>query len=146
MKRPQKIGLVERAVITKNLREMLATSRIHALMGGDSNQLVHQAGMVMYVVLGAAIAEDLPADTPYLKIIRGAVNALSDQAEVEEISAVHRASICSGLEACMSLLEYLPYKAVVDAACDLELQRRVTRFIGTQDFNALIAKLNPKSA
>lgn len=110
-------------------------------MGASSEDMVHQAGKVLFVVLGAALTEEIPASDPNVRIIRGAVNALSDQAEVEEISPAHRTAICSGLDASVRMLEDLPYKAVVDAACDLELKLRNSAYVGTQDFLTLIAKL-----
>lgn len=113
------VNLVERAVIAAQWRQNVATARIHALMGENARELVNQAGRVFFVVLGAAIQQRLSADRLELRILRGAVNATHDQAGVEPIDPVRRASILAGLEAAAKMLHELPHPALVCAACVL---------------------------
>src|SRR4030095_13659538 len=42
--------------------------------------MVDKAGRVLYVVLGAAIADDADPELPEIRILRGACNAVYDQA------------------------------------------------------------------
>lgn len=142
---PRRVGPVERAIIAQQLREILSTSRIHALVGGDSKVMVEQAGRVLFVVIGAAIAEGVHASHPDVRIIRGAVNALHEQAGVAEIDSARRSAVSSGLDACIRMLEELPYKSVVDAACDLRDKLRV-QHVSLEHFQELIAKLKGKGA
>ena len=131
------INLVERALIAQQWRQQVATSRIHALMGENSRELVDQAGRVFFVVLGAAISEGLSADLPELRVIRGAVNATHDQAGTELIDATRRASILAGLEAAARLLAVLPYSALVRSACELAAKLKHQDVMLT-DFQSLL--------
>lgn len=130
---------VERALIAQQWRQNVATARIHALMGDNAQALVNQAGRVFFVVLGAAMQEGMSDDQRELRIIRGAVNATHDQAGVEPIDPVRRASILAGLEAAVVLLGVLPYPAVVRAACELAAKLRI-QDISLVDFQRLIAR------
>lgn len=133
------INMVERAVIANQWRQNVATSRIHALMGDSAKELVNQSGKVFFVVLGAAIEEEVDEDQPEIRIIRGAVNAAHDQAGLDPIDPARRASILAGLEAAVRLLEVLPYPAVVRSACDLAQKLR-RQDIVLADFQALLEK------
>ncbi len=131
------VNLVERAVIAQQWRLNVATSRIHALIGDNSKELVSQSGRVFFVVLGAALQHQLAADHPEIRIVRGAVNATHDQAGVEPIDQLHRASIAAGLEASVRLLRVLPYPAVVKSACELAAKLRQDD-VSLADFQHLI--------
>ncbi len=119
MKRQPGLNLVERAVIANEWRHTALEAQILALCTLDGQKLVNKAGRMLYVVLGAAIAEEVSPDLPAIRIIRGAVNAVHDQAGEPEIPDTRRASIVSGLNAAAGLIPSLPRKSLVDAACDL---------------------------
>lgn len=133
------INMVERAVIANQWRQNVATARIHAIMGENAHALVEQSGKVFFVVLGAAIEQGLSAELPDIRILRGAANAVHDQAGVEPIDPTRRASILAGLEAAVRLLEVPPYPAVVRSACDLTQKLR-RQDIVLADFHALLEK------
>lgn len=133
------LNMVERAVIAAQWRQNVATSRIHALMGENTRELVNQSGRVFFVVLGAAIEVEVDVDLPEIRVIRGAVNATHDQAGVEPIDPARRASILAGLDASVRLLEVLPYPSVVRSACDLAIKLRRSDVV-LADFQALIEK------
>ncbi len=136
---PTSVHPVERALIAQQWRQNVATARIHALMGDNAQALVNQAGRVFFVVIGAAMQESMPDDQREIRIIRGAVNATHDQAGVEPIDPVRRASILAGLEAAVVLLGVLPYPAVVRSACELAAKLRI-QDISLVDFQRLIAR------
>jgi hypothetical protein len=119
-----RLSLIERAMIEKQWHATAVSAQIHALIGDDSREMVNKAGRVMYVALGAAIAEELDPDMPEIRILRGACNAVYDQAGEPEIPAARRASIVSGLEACERLIPALERKSLIDAACELALKMR----------------------
>ena len=116
------MNLVLRAVIAAKWNQTALNANIHALIGNNSDKMVNEAGTVFYVVLGALQADksaDVDADSPDIRILRGAVNAIYDQAGNDHIDAARRASIVSGLLAAQRLIKLIPRKLVVDSACDL---------------------------
>ena len=138
MNRKYKISPVERAVIAEKWRLGAVTAQIHALIGLNSEELVNQSGRVLYVVLGAALAQDLDTDMPELRIIRGAMGALFDQAGLDVIPADRRASIIRGLEVAKELIPLLDRRALVDSACELEIKLRIGPVL-MSDFKELTA-------
>jgi hypothetical protein len=138
MKRPQRLSLIERALIEQKWHATAVSAQIHALYGDSSDGMVNAAGRVLYVVLGAAIAEEVSQDLPELRIIRGAVNAVHDQAGEADIPAMRRRSIVIGLEAAERLIPTLQRRSLINAACDLALKMR-RQHIHLSDFAALLA-------
>lgn len=134
---------VERAMLVHKWEREAVTGRIHAMIGGDSDKVVNGAGKIFYVVLGACAVhiDALGEDNPDLRILRGAVNALHEQAEVPQIAEERRAAILSGLQACERLLPDLSQRALAGAALDLEvrLHRGDVRF---SDFAVLVHRLS----
>ncbi len=139
-KRRPGLGMVERALIAEQWRKNVSTSRIHALIGQDSKVLVEQAGRVFYVVLGAACIEQLPDDSADVRIMRGAVNALHEQAGVEEIDHLRRKSIEAGLEAAVRILNLMPHPTIVRAACEMHM-KLCKSDVSLAEFQELISKL-----
>lgn len=139
MSRPRSLRMhpVERAVIEQRWRETAVNAEIHALIGGDGQKLANEAGRVLFVVLGAALADGLGADDPDIRVVRGAVNAIYDQVDEPEVDGLRRASIVSGLQAGQRVLARVPRKAVIDAACDLALKLR-RRDVLMSDFIAIL--------
>ncbi len=135
-KRPG-LSLIERALIAKDWHASAVDAQLHALIGDDSDAMVNAAGRILFVILGAAIAEGMGADLPDLRIVRGAVNAVHDQAGEDAIPAARRRSIVSGLEACERLIPALERRSLINAACDLKLRMK-TQHIHLSDFLALI--------
>lgn len=136
-RKPLGLPLIERALIDQQWRSTVTSGHIHALMGDSSDDMVNGAGRVLFVVLGACIAEQIDTDLVELRIIRGACNAVYEQKDAPTITAARRASIVSGLDACNRLIEVLPRRALVDAACDLALRMRTTN-INWHDFVPLL--------
>lgn len=107
--------------IAAEVRETFTAAQIHALMGGDGDALVNKSGRMFFVVLGAAVRDKLDAELPDIRILRGACNAMYEQAGEKAIPAARRASIVSGLEACERLLAELDFDSVVESAVDLHM-------------------------
>lgn len=139
MRRRPGLSLIERALIERDWRAVAVSAHIHALIGDDSDHMVNGAGRVLYVVLGAAIAENVDADQAELRVIRGAVNAVHDQAGEADIPAARRASIESGLLAAERLIPAFERRSLINAACELELKLRAGH-VNTSDFEALVAR------
>ncbi|WP_431106651.1 hypothetical protein [Variovorax paradoxus] len=118
------LGLIERAIVEKQWHATSVRAQIHAILGDDSAQFVNAAGRVLYVVLGALIAEEVEPSHPDVRIVRGACNELYEQAGEPVIAPARRASLRSGLEACDRLVGGLQRKSLTDAACELELKLR----------------------
>ncbi len=136
MRITRKIGMVERAIIAQKWKRESVDAQIHALMGNNSKEMVHLAGKMLYVALGAALAEKIDADDVDVRIIRGAVNAVHDQAENPVIDPLRRASIVSGLEAVSRLCQRVARKSLIDSACDLALKMR-SQHLHYSDFQQL---------
>jgi len=136
---------VERAIIAQQWEDTAVRANIHALMGDDSAHFVNAAGRVLFVVLGALIAEEVDPDMPEVRIVRGACNALYEQAGEPRITPERRASIRAGLEAASRLLEALPRKARVDAAVDLKLKLEHGD-VNWRDYEALFARAQGSTA
>jgi hypothetical protein len=97
------LGLIERAIIEKQWHATSVRAQIHAILGDDSAQFVNVAGRVLYVVLGALIAEEVDPSHPDVRIVRGACNALYEQAGEPDIVPARRASLRSGLRPATAL-------------------------------------------
>ena len=136
--KPKGINMVERAIIANKWKLESVDAKIHALIGDNSREMVHLAGKMLYVALGAALAEKMDSDDVDVRIIRGAVNAVHDQAEVAAIDPLRRASIVSGLEAVSRLCQRVERKSLIDSACDLALKMR-SQHLHYSDFAHLIA-------
>lgn len=135
--RKRSISPVERAVICAKWRKDMIDSKIHVLIGDDSDRMVNLTGRMFFVALGAARHEEISADDADIRIIRGAVNAMYDQAEEPEIAIQRRASIASGLEAVSRLCRRVQQKSLNNAACDLELRLR-SADVCISDFDKLV--------
>lgn len=137
------LNLVERSMLIAKWRREAVAGQLHVLIGNDSDKMVNGAGRYFYVVLGACAAhlDVLGEDDPDIRILRGAVNALHEQAEVPEIAEERRAAILSGLQACERLMPELSQRALSDAALDMELRllRGDVRFT---DFAVLVHRLS----
>lgn len=138
-RRPKSLSLIERAIIEQQWHQTAVTAQIHALYGDSSDGMVTAAGKVLFVVLGAAMADDLDADQVELRIIRGAVGAVHDQAGEHAILAMRRASIVSGLEAAERLMPQLNRRSLINAACELHLKLK-RQHVHFSDFQALFPK------
>lgn len=140
MKRRPGLNLVERAVIAQQWRHTALEAQLLAMCSLDADKLVNKAGKMVYVVLGACITEKFDAEMLEMRILRGAVNAIHDQAGETVITPMRRKSIEHGLTVAASLIPQLPRKALVDAACDLELKLR-TGHVHLSDFEDLTKEI-----
>lgn len=121
-------------------RTEAVTGRIHALIGGDSDKLVGGAGKVFFVVLGGCVAEGIGLDDPDVRVLRGAVNALDEQAEQPVIDEARRAAIASGLQACDRLLPRLGQRGLAESALRMHYML-ASRSVMTTDFDNLVREL-----
>lgn len=133
----QVLSIWEKAAIRRDWATDNLSAQIHALTGQNAPLMVNKAGRIMFVVLGAAMAQGIEQDHPDIRILRGAVNALSEQVDEVEIAEHRRASIVSGLDAAARLNIDLSPEAIFRAACDMNLK---IRFGGVHlsDFQKLV--------
>ncbi|MES2415110.1 MAG: hypothetical protein V4614_14990 [Pseudomonadota bacterium] len=136
------LNLVERAVIANEWRHVALEAQMLAMCSLDGEKVVNKAGRMLFVVLGACIADGVEQDDPNIRILRGAVNAVHDQAGEKDIPHMRRQSIVIGLQTAAALIPELNRKSLVDAACDLALKLRAGD-VKLSDFEAI---LNPKPA
>lgn len=113
-------GPVARAVARAQWSATGVDAQIQVLMGSDARTLCNKAGRMFFVILGAAIAEGFDADDLDLRIVRGAVNAVYDIANLTEVPEASRAPINSGLEAVKRLASRMTTRSLADACFDLE--------------------------
>ncbi len=123
---------IVRAEVAKKWQHDVLVADIRVLEEKDGRDLVHAAGKVFYVVLGALAAIDADHDILEVRVLRGAVNALYDQAEVAEVTEARRNALRAGLNACLTLIPNLPQDAIIDAALVL----RAKLSTGTVRFDA----------
>ena len=123
--RQPRLSLIERALVEKEWHATNVRAQIHAILGDDRDEFVNTSGRVLYVVLGALIADQVDPDLPEVRIVRGACNALYEQAGAPTIADERRASIRAGLEACDRLIAAgLSRRSLTDAALVLEVKMR----------------------
>lgn len=139
-RRPCSLSPVERAMLVHQWRTEAVTGRIHALIGGDSDKLVGGAGKVMFVVLGGCVADGIGLEDPDVRVVRGAANALEEQAENPVIDENRRAAIVSGLLACDRLVSRLRQRGLADTALQMDLMLK-RRSVMTTDFTSLVGRL-----
>lgn len=137
MRRRAGLNMVEKALIAAAWESTAITAEIHALIGDNSHAMVNQAGRVFFVILGASMAQGIDPDDRDMRIVRGAVNAVHDQAGEQDIPESRRASIVSGLLAATRLRRKLSHWHINRAACDLAIKLH-TADISLSDFEALI--------
>lgn len=140
MRKPRTLSPVERAMLVHQWRTEAVTGRIHALIGGDSDKLAGGAGRIFYVTLGGCIASGIGMEDTDVRILRGACNALEEQAEQPEVDENRRASIVSGLHACDRLLPRLSQKGLAESALQMDLMLKY-RSVMTTDFARLVEHL-----
>jgi hypothetical protein len=115
-----KINPVLRAVVAAKWSKAKVQVQLQAYLSNDGLEVVHQAGRIFFVVLMAFIANGMSDDHPDVRILRGAVNALEEQAEVEQVDAHRRNSLISGLNAAMRLVDEIPADLIISSALILE--------------------------
>lgn len=118
------ISPVERAVLAQKWRKSAVNARIHALLGDDSKELVRLSGRMFFVAAGAVKLAEIPKDDVDVRILRGAVNAMAEQAGEPEIPEVRRRAIDIGLQAVGRIVDRVGHEVVTLAACVLELKLR----------------------
>lgn len=141
MPAPRGPGIIEKAMAEKWVRELFASAKRLAQDGEDPRMLVNQAGKVFYLVLGAAVDDKLDADLPDMRILRGACNALSEQASESTVSDAHRGAMQSGLDACWRLMQVLNYDSVVNQGCFMQFVFRNRYALNWDHFQNLLARL-----
>lgn len=124
-RKPRGCSPVERAIIAQQWEDTAVRARIHALIGQDSDQFVSAAGRVLFVVLGALLIEQIDPDMVEVRIVRGACNALIEQAG--------------------ELLAVLPRKARVDAVIDLR-DKLDRGDVWASDYQTLLGRVERSAA
>ena len=115
-----KINPVLRAVIAAQWGKDKVKAQLQAYLSNDGIEVVQQAGRIFFVVLMAYIANGMSDDHPDVRILRGAVNALEEQAEVKQVDAHRRNALISGLNAAMRLVDEIPADLIIASALILE--------------------------
>lgn len=127
-----------RAEVAERYRTTMLLADIKAMQADDAHGMVNAAGRVLFVTLGAAMAEGVSDEDPTVQHLIAAVNAIHDHLDSDAIEAAYRDCVTTGLGAAALMLEQLDHEAVVDAAVDLEAKMRV-KHITIDDFRALVA-------
>ena len=138
MKRTFGLNRIEKAVIANEWRHVALEAQMLAMCSLNSKKVVDQAGRMLFVVLGACITDGVSQDDPNVRILRGAVNAVHDQAGENHIPDQRRQSILIGLQTAAAMIPALDRKALVASACDLALKLR-TGHVHLSDFEAVLA-------
>ena len=138
MKRTFGLNPIEKAVIANEWRHVALEAQMLAMCSLDSKKLVDKAGRMLFVVLGACIAKGISHEDLSVRILRGAVNAVHDQAGETHIPDQRRQSIVIGLQTAAAMIPELDRKALVASACDLALKLR-TGHVHLSDFEAVLA-------
>lgn len=134
-KRTQGVSLIERALIEREWHQTATLAQIHALTGDHSHGMVNAAGRVLFVILGAAAAEQVDPAQPEILSIFAAVEAVHDQAGEEDIPPGRREAIVAGLAAAELLIPAFERRSLVNAAIDLKRKMR-RQHIHLSDFQA----------
>lgn len=124
MQRKFGLNLMEKAVIANEWRHVALEAQMLALCSLDSEKLVNKAGRMLFVVLGACIADGVSHEDPNVRILRGAVNAVHDQAGEPHIPEQRRQSIIIGLQTAAAMIPELDRKALLESAYDLAVKLR----------------------
>lgn len=130
------LSLIERALIEREWHQTAIEAQIHALMGDNSHGMVNAAGRVLFVILGAAAAEEVDPEMPEILSILAAVEAVHDQVDEEEITSGRRETIVAGLAAAEVLIPAFERRSLVNAAIDLA-QKLSRQHIHRSDFPTL---------
>lgn len=104
----------------------------------NSADLVVAASRVLWITDAAVQASRLPLDSPDMRIIAGAANALGELANHPGRLATHRAAIQSGILAAQRLWEQVDTFTLGYAALAFD-KTVISSGIGTQDFNCIRA-------
>ena len=134
---PKCLNPVERALITRDWKADVSLARIAAMISDNSDSMVHRAGTVFFVILGAAIASSMDPEDWRLCLIREATDAVYEQAGEPVITSERRTCISRGLEAAAELVPSFTYSQLVQSACDLALKLK-TGHVHMSDFEAIL--------
>jgi hypothetical protein len=133
-------SLIERALIEKQWHATALEATVQALVSDDSARMVNAAGKILYVVLGACIAEEADENDPAMVAVREAVDAVHDQAGLYTVPPERRARIVAGLDVCGFLVSVLDRKNLIAAACELHAKLARGQYITTADFERLLKR------
>ena len=139
IRRPLGLHPFEKAAIRRDWAADSVSAQIHALTGSDAALMVNKAGRILFVLLGAAMRDGIAANDPDINVMRGAVNALHEQAGEPVIDETRRASIQSGLDAAERLTPSIKPESIFAVACELNLLMRNTSGVVLADFERLAA-------
>lgn len=126
-----------RAEVADRYRTTMLLADIKAMQADDAHGMVNAAGRVLFVTLGAAMAEGVSDEDPTVQHLIAAVNAINDLVVDDTITDEVILSVRLGLHAASLMLEQLDHETVVDAAVDLE-QKMTRQHITIDDFRALV--------
>lgn len=116
--------------------ERTLNASIHALNGEDLAAVLDKTGSLFYVVLGAAMIEQISPDTPDMRILRATANTLGDLTGADQITHQQRGSLSSGLEALRRLVAGMNEESLFVAATHAQ-QLLSRRPVTLADFEAL---------
>lgn len=107
---------LERQRLRQVWSERTVNAGIHALATDDAQVVMAKVGTLLYVVLGAALLENLDQDAPDMRILRAAANVLGDLVGTEKLTHLQQATMSSALEALKRVVAALPEESLFIAA------------------------------
>ena len=124
MRKKHALSWVQRSLIKTIWAKNVLNANIQAYIGDDATKVVDQVGKIIYVTAGVCneLVDQgrLDPETVDIRILRGAGNALYEQAGMDTVT--HRSQLIAGLNACTRLLEGASQDVIVKHAIDLEIK------------------------
>lgn len=128
------------SIVDDRLRALVDDGKLKRLLRG-----IYELGVTFPATYEQWEREQIAPDMVEVRIVRGACNALIEQAGEPRIDPQRRASIRAGLEAAGQLLAALPRKARVDAVIDLR-DKLDRGDVWASDYQALLGRVEGSAA
>lgn len=113
-----RLNLFERQRLRQTWSERTVNAGIHALATDDAQVVMAKVGTLLYVVLGAAMLENLDQDAPDMRILRAAANVLGELVGTDKLTHQQQASMSSALEALKRIVAALSEESLFIAATE----------------------------
>ncbi len=126
-----------RAAIRDDVANLKTAAELQAWTGSSAANLISNAGRMLWIVLGAALACGIDKESADIRILRGLGEALGDLQADGRIEQ-HRASIQAGLLAAERLLPLCSDIAMAAASYELDGLLNTAQGMGTSDLAAML--------
>ena len=123
--------------LRRSLSELKTGAELQSLFGDNAENLVRQAGILVFSVARACQLHRISADDPDIRIMRGLAGSLEDLALHLDRLEFHRASIQAGLAAVERLIERVSIFAVGHGMLDCKAVI-ADRGFGAQDIHRML--------